>query len=192
MRNAETVELTTTKPETTFQEMLNLIEDGLSDLASSDDEADGTHQDDDEDDHGGSQQSKDDESGRVIGTISKIAYSHMERFRQKKIKLDKLTQPDRGDAADYFCERHTKYRTTELKVPVVAHPQTADDAASSAPTTLSEPLKTLVGVVGHLQMPQVTTRSWSSHMMLGLQKPQTHERIPFLTPATIPDWSQIQ
>jgi len=37
MRNAEKVELTTTKPELTFEEMLNAIGDSLNDLASSDD-----------------------------------------------------------------------------------------------------------------------------------------------------------
>ena len=40
MRNAEKAGLKTTKPETTFQEMLNAIGDSLSDLASSDDEED--------------------------------------------------------------------------------------------------------------------------------------------------------
>jgi len=37
MRNAEMVELTTSKPETTFEEMLNAIGDCLSNLAISDD-----------------------------------------------------------------------------------------------------------------------------------------------------------
>ena len=37
MRNVEKAQSTTTKPETTFEEMLNAIGDSLSDLASSDD-----------------------------------------------------------------------------------------------------------------------------------------------------------
>ena len=41
MRNAEKAGLTTTKPETTVEEMLNAIGETLSDLASSDDVEDG-------------------------------------------------------------------------------------------------------------------------------------------------------
>jgi len=52
MRNAEKAELTTTKPETTFEEMLNTIGDSLSNLATSDDENDGEDVDDDEEDPG--------------------------------------------------------------------------------------------------------------------------------------------
>jgi len=47
MTNAEKAGLITTKPETTFEEMLNDIGDWLSDLASSDDEEDGKDKDDD-------------------------------------------------------------------------------------------------------------------------------------------------
>ena len=50
MRYAENMGLTTTKPETTFEEMLNAIGDSLSDLACSDDGYDGEDKDDDEDD----------------------------------------------------------------------------------------------------------------------------------------------
>jgi len=50
MRKAENAGLTTTTPETTFQEMLNAIADGLSDLARSDDGEDGDDEDDDEED----------------------------------------------------------------------------------------------------------------------------------------------
>ena len=41
MRNAEKAGITTTKSETTFEEIMNAIGDGLSDLASSDNEEDG-------------------------------------------------------------------------------------------------------------------------------------------------------
>jgi len=41
MRNAEMAGLTTTKPETTFEEMINAIGDSPSNLASSDAEEDG-------------------------------------------------------------------------------------------------------------------------------------------------------
>jgi len=116
----------------------------------------------------------------------------MERFRQKQMKLDELMQPGCRDTADYFCERDKKYGTTELKVPAVVQPQMADDAASTVPTTFSEPLETLDCVPRKLQMPQVTSRPGSSHMRLGSQKLQTHKRIPSLLPAPTPDWSQVR
>jgi len=43
----------------------------------------------------------------------------MGRFRQKKMKLDKLTQPRTVDAADYFCEQDEKYGRSEVRVPAV-------------------------------------------------------------------------
>jgi len=50
MRNVEKAQSTTTKPETTFQVMLNVIGDSLSDLASSEDDEDGEDEDHDEED----------------------------------------------------------------------------------------------------------------------------------------------
>jgi len=48
MGNVEKAQSTITKPEITFEGMLNAIGDSLSDLASSDDEEDGEDEDDDE------------------------------------------------------------------------------------------------------------------------------------------------
>jgi len=110
----------------------------------------------------------------------------MERCRQKPMMRDELTQQGWGDAADYFRERNEKYATTELKVPAVIQPHTAEDAASSVPTTFGEPMETLDSVPRKLQMPQVTSRPRSSHMRLGSLKPQTHECIPSLAPALMP------
>jgi hypothetical protein len=50
MGNVEKGKSTTTKPEMTFEEMLNAIGDILSNLASSEDEDDGDDEDDDEED----------------------------------------------------------------------------------------------------------------------------------------------
>jgi hypothetical protein len=44
----------------------------------------------------------------VMGTISKTVQQRMESFRQKQIKLDELTQPEREDTADYFREQVKK------------------------------------------------------------------------------------
>jgi len=49
MRNAEKAGLTTRKPKTTFEEILNAIGDSLSSLPSSHDEEDGEYEQDNED-----------------------------------------------------------------------------------------------------------------------------------------------
>jgi len=50
MTNAEKAEVTTRKPEETFEEMLNSIADSLSQLARSDDKGDGEDAEDDKED----------------------------------------------------------------------------------------------------------------------------------------------
>jgi len=86
----------------TFQEMMIPSGDILSVLASSDDGEDGEDDDDKESVQG--ELSEDYEPGWVMGTISKMLQQRMERFRQKKMKLDELTQPEWQDAANYFRE----------------------------------------------------------------------------------------
>jgi len=81
----------------------------------------------------------------------------MECFRQKLMKLEELTKPGWGDAADYFCERDKEYGTTEWTVPAVLQLQTAHDSASSAPPTFGEPMETLDSATGELQMLHVTS-----------------------------------
>jgi len=192
MRNAEKAGFTATKPETTSEEMLNAIRDGLSDLASSNDGEDGEDADDDEEDPSGGKFSKDDEHGWVMGTISNMVPYRMERFRQKQMQRDDSTQPGWGDAAYWFRERDKKYGMTEWKVLAVVRTQMADDAASSVLTIFGEPIETLDSVPEELQMPQETSRPGSSRMRLGSRKPQMHELIPSFPPASVPDWTQIQ
>jgi hypothetical protein len=102
MTHAELAGLTSRKPEKTSEEMLVAIGDSLSDLASSDDGDNGEDEDDEETEH--RKLSKDDEPGWVMGTITKMVQQRMERFRQKKMKFEELTQPGWEDAADYFRE----------------------------------------------------------------------------------------
>jgi hypothetical protein len=71
--------------------MLVATGDSLSDLESSDDGDDGEDEDDEETEQG--KLSEDDEPGWVRGTITNTVQRHMERIRQKQMKLDKLTQP---------------------------------------------------------------------------------------------------
>ena len=192
MRNADQAGLTTTKRETTFEEMLNAIEDSLSDHSSSDDREDGEDEDDDQDDPAGGKFREHDETGWVMGTISTLVQYRRERFRQKQMKLNQLMQPGWGDATDYLRDRDKKYGTTELKVPAVIQPQTADDTASYSPMTFGEPMHTPDSVPRKSQMPHVTSRTGSSHMRLGSRKLLTHKHIASIPPAPMPDWSLIQ
>ena len=103
MQNAENAGLTNWEPDKTFQELMVAIRDSRRDLASSNNGEDGEDEDDEETEQG--KRSKDDEPGWVIGTITKVVQQCMERFRQKQMKLNQLTQPGWEDPADYFQER---------------------------------------------------------------------------------------
>jgi len=91
MTHAEIAGLTSSEPETTFEEMLVAIGDRLSDLASSDDGEDGEHEDEEETEQG--KLSDDDKPGWVMGTITNTVQQRMESFQQKQMKIDELTQP---------------------------------------------------------------------------------------------------
>jgi len=145
------------------------IADSVSDLASSDNGENGEEEDDEETEQG--KMSEDDKPGWVMGTISRTVQQCMERFRQKQMKLDELTQPGWGNSADCFSARDKKSSTSELKVPAVVKPQTDNDAAAPAPTTLGVLMECLDIVPGIWQMPQVTSRLGSCHIRLGSGKP---------------------
>jgi len=189
MTQAEIAGLTSRKHEKTFQEMLVAIGDCLSDLASSDDGEDGEEEDDEETEHGNL--SEDDEPGWVMGTITKTVQQRMERFRQKQMKLDKLTQPGWADAGDNFRERDKKYGTTELRVPAVVQPQTMNDAPAPPTATFGELMESLDIVPGISQRPQGTSRPGSSHIRLSSVKPQSKSSIPSGEPAAEPDSSML-
>jgi len=100
MVHTEIAGLTSTEPGKTFEHMMAAIGDSLSDLVSSDNGEDG--EDDDQETEQG-KLSEDDEPGWVMGTITRTVQQRMESFRQKKMKLDELTQPGWQDAADYLA-----------------------------------------------------------------------------------------
>jgi len=150
MKYAEIAGLSNIEPYNTLEEMMIAIGDSLSDLASSDDGEDVEHDDDDETEQ--AKLSDDDKSGWVMGTITKTVQQHMERFRQKEMKVDELTQPGWEDAADYFRLRDKKYGTSILRVPAVVQLQTDDVAAPPSPTTFGEHMYSLEIVPGILQM----------------------------------------
>jgi len=111
----------------------------------------------------------------------------MESFRQKRMKLNELTHPGWKDAADYFRGPDKKYSTAKLSVPAVVSPQTDDDASAPPPTTFGEIIKRLDILPGISPMPQGTSRPGSSHIRLGLVKPQSNTTISGLKPSAEPD-----
>jgi len=167
--HAEMVGLTSRDPEKTFEEMVVAIGDSLSDIASSDDGEDGEDEDDEETEQ--RNLSEYDEPSWVMGTITKMVQQHMERFWQKQMKLDELTQPGWEDAADYFCEGDTKCGTTELRVPGVVQLQANHDGPAPPPATFRELMESLDIVPGISQRPQGTSRPGSCHIRLGSVKP---------------------
>jgi len=153
--HAEIAELTFSEPQKQCEEMLFAIGDSLSDLASSDDGEDGENEHYEETERG--KLSEDDEPGWVMGTITKTVQQRMERFRQKQIKLDDLTQPRWEDAAHYFHEQDKKYGISELRVPTVDQPQTIDDLPAPPLSTIGELMWFPDIVLGISQTPQGTS-----------------------------------
>jgi len=186
MTHAELAGLTSRKPEKTFEEMLVAIRDSLSDLASSDDGEDGEDEDDEE-----TQQrklSEDDEPGWVMASITKTVRQSMERFRQKQMKFNELTQPGWEDAADYLHERDKKYGTSELRVPALVPPRNNDDALLHPPKTFAALTESLDIVPA---ISEGTSRPGSSHIRLGSVKPQSNSSISSGEPAAEPDSSPL-
>lgn len=99
MRHAEKVGWTTRNAEQIFQELMNTIGESLSYLARSNEEEDWDNEDDDEDADLG-KLSDDDQPGWVMDTMFKIVLHRIDRFRQKQLRHEKLTQQGWGDAAD--------------------------------------------------------------------------------------------
>jgi hypothetical protein len=169
--------------------MLVAIGDSLSDLASSDNRDDGEDEDDEETEQGNS--SEDDEPCWVMGTITKTVQQRTERFRQKHMKLDELTQPGWDDVAKNFCKRDKKYRTSELSVPAVVQPQTNDNAPAHPAATFGELMESLDIVPRILQRLQGTSRPGSSLIRLGWVKPQSKSSIPSGEPPAEHDSSML-
>jgi hypothetical protein len=113
-----------------------------------------------------------------MGTITKTVQQHLERFRQKQMKLDRLTPLGWEDVADYFRERDMKYGTSELRVPAIVQPQTHEDDRAPPPTTYGELMVSRVIVPEISQRPQGTSRPGSSYIRLGSVKPQSKSSIP--------------
>ena len=190
MRNVEEAQSKTTKPETTFEKMLNAIRDCLSDLPCSEHEVGGEDMDDDAEDTELGKLSEDVEPGWEMGKISKMVQHRMESFCQKQMRLDKLTQPGCRDAADYFRERDKNYGTIQLKVPAVVKPHTSTTAATPSLITYGELMKVLDIIPGQSQMPQVMSPQESSQLRLSSEEAQADNHIVSLMSDAVPNSSQ--
>jgi len=186
---AENSGLMTRESEWTFPKMIVAIGESLSNMASSDYGENGKDENNEETEQ--RKLGEDDKPGWVMGTISKAVQQRIERFLQKQMKLDELTQLGWGDAANYFRERDRKYGTSELRVPAVVKRQTNQDVAAPALTTFGELMRCFDIVPGIAQMPPGTSRPGSSHMRLGSGNPQSDIAIPGLAPATERDSSTV-
>jgi hypothetical protein len=189
MPHDEIAGLTSRVPEKTFEEMMVAIGDSLSDLASSDDGVDGEEENADETEQ--RNLSEDDEPSWVMGTITTTVQQRMDRFRQKQMKFDELTQPGWEDAADYFRERDKKYGTTALSFPAIIQPQTHFYSPALLPATFEELMESLDIVPRIFQRPQGTSPPASTHIRLGSVKPQSKSSIPSCEPAADPDSSML-
>jgi hypothetical protein len=83
---------------------------------------------------------------------------HMERFQQKQMKLDELTQLGWEDAAYFTPDREKMYNTSELMVLAGVQTQTDDDTPAPAPTTFGELMACLDIVPRMLPLLQGTSR----------------------------------
>jgi len=189
-RKAENAGLTNWEHEETCKEMMVAIGDSPNDLSSANDGDDLEDEEEEETEQG--KLSEDDEPGWVMRAISKMLQQRMERFRQKQMKLDQLTQPGSEGAAHSVCEWDNKYGASDLRVPAVVKPQTDDDAASPAPTTFGEHMDGLDLVPRISQIPQGTSRPGSSHIPLHSGKPLLNISISGLAPAADRNLSVIQ
>jgi len=162
--------------------MVIAIGDCLSDLVSSDDVEDADDEDDEDTELG--KLREDDEPGWVVGTSSKRAQQHIERFRQKQMKLDELTQPGWGDVAEIFREWDEKYGTPKSMVPAVINLQIDQVAAAPATTTFRELAQSCEIVLGNSRIPQGTPRPGTSYMRLCSGEWHTNKRIMSHSPDT--------
>jgi hypothetical protein len=146
MKLAEIAGWTNREPEKTFDEIMVAMGDSLSNVACSDDGEDAEDEDDQDIEQG--MLSEDDNPSWVIGTITKTVQQRMERFRQKQMKLDAVTQPGWQDASEYCGERDKTYSPSELVVPAVVQPPTDYDTTAPSPTTCGDLIECLEIVPG--------------------------------------------
>lgn len=91
------------------------------------------------------------------------------------------------DPADFFCVWDTKCGTSELRVPAGVQLQTNDHAQAPPPTTFGQLMESLGIVPGISQRQQATSQPGSSHIGLGLVRPELESSIPSGEPTAEPN-----
>jgi len=104
--NTEKAGLTTTKSETTYEEIMNAIGDSVSDLASFNNWESGEDKDGDEEDPQLGKVSEDDEPGLVMCTISRMVQHRLQHFHQQKTLLSGWNGSIRVEALWHRHQRH--------------------------------------------------------------------------------------
>jgi len=99
-----------------------------------------------------------------MGSMSKMVQLPMERFRRKW--LGKLTQPGLGDEAKFIRERDMKCGAAALRNQAGIKQQQNKVVPTLAPATSGEVIDTFITVPGKSLMPQLTSRTGSSHNWL--------------------------
>jgi hypothetical protein len=103
MTTAENTGATTGMSEKHCEEMLNAIGDSPRILSSSDTVQDLEDEEDDEDDTELDKMSDDDETGWVIGTVSKTVEHSRESFWQQQMRLDDSSQLGLGRCSELLA-----------------------------------------------------------------------------------------
>jgi hypothetical protein len=132
--------------------MMNAIGDSLNIHASSNNKKAGEYVEDDKGDMQLDKLSKADEPSWVMSTLSKTVQQSMESFRQKLMKLHKLTQQGWGDVAEYFHGKDKRYGVADLEILVLNKLQMDIVSATPIVTTFGEVIATLGIISGRLQM----------------------------------------
>jgi hypothetical protein len=184
-KKAENAGLMNRELKMTFQEMMVIMGDCLSDLASSDDTNDGEDKDEEETEQG--QQSEDEQPSRMMGTVTQTVQQRRGRFRQNQITVEEWTQLRWEDAAAHFHEREKKNIISALLVLADIQPQTADNGAAPVLATIGELMECHNIVPRISPMPQGTSRGRSRHCRIRSRKPQSTRIISSLVPGGKPD-----
>jgi hypothetical protein len=138
MTTAKNRVTSTGKRKRRFDAIMYAIGYTANDVAKSDDGQAGTDEDNDEADTELNRLSDDYKPGWATGTITETVQHGMESFWLRQIRLDELTQPAWGDAANHFRERDMNFGTAKLNFPAVFKPQMDTTVATPSPTIVGE------------------------------------------------------
>ena len=182
MRTAEKARSTTKKPQKTFEDILNVIRESLSDNACSDNQDDGEEEEDEKED------TKIMNLARWWAHSPKWYSTTRRVFGRNRWRLTNWRNQDVGTWPTTSLREIWSTGRPNRKFRQFESPrETWLSAATPSPTTFGELMQTLDDIPGQSQMPQVTTWPGCSHMRLGSEKPQWQKYIASLLPNVVPN-----